>query len=125
MVDQNGGTWNPIHGDPQYFWFRDTLRKSKAKYKFVFEHHLLGQLRGGVEVARDYEWGGQARGAGQPTFAQARPGWDKPIHDLMVENGVTVYFQGHDHLFARASLDGLTYVSVPMPGAGWSRTGWR
>ena len=118
MADINGDTWNPVHGDPQYFWFRDTLRKSKAKYKFVFEHHLLGQLRGGVEVARDFEWGGQPRGAGQQTFAQARPGWDKPIHDLMVENGVTVYFEGHDHLFARASLDGLTYVTVPMPGAG-------
>ncbi len=117
MVDQNGDTWNPIHGDPQYLWFRDTLRKSKAKYKFVFEHHLLGQLRGGVEVAPDYEWGGQTRGPGQ-TFAQARPGWDKPIHQLMVENGVTVYFQGHDHLFARAALDGVTYVTVPMPGAG-------
>ena len=118
MAELNGDTWNPVHGDPQYFWFRDTLRKSKAKYKFVFEHHLLGQLRGGVEVARDFEWGGQPRGAGQQTFAQARPGWDKPIHDLMVENGVTVYFEGHDHLFARASLDGVTYVTVPMPGAG-------
>ena len=118
MADLNGDTWNPVHGDAQYAWFRDTLRKSKAKYKFVFEHHLLGQLRGGVEVAKDYEWGGQPRGAGQQTFAQARPGWEKPIHDLMVENGVTVYFQGHDHLFARASLDGVTYVSAPMPGAG-------
>ena len=118
MAELNGDNWNPVHGDPQYFWFRDTLRKSKAKYKFVFEHHLLGQLRGGVEVARDFEWGGQPRGAGQQTFAQARPGWDKPIHDLMVENGVTVYFEGHDHLFARASLDGVTYVTVPMPGAG-------
>ena len=118
MADLNGDTWNPVHGDAQYAWFRDTLRKSKAKYKFVFEHHLLGQLRGGVEVAKDYEWGGQPRGAGQQTFAQARPGWDKPIHDLMVENGVTVYFQGHDHLFAKATLDGLTYVSAPMPGAG-------
>jgi len=118
MVDQAGDTWNPIHGDPQYLWFRDTLRKSRAKYKFVFEHHLLGQLRGGVEAARDYEWGGVTKGPNQQTFAQARAGWDKPIHDLMVENNVTIYFEGHDHLFARAALDGLTYVTVPMPGAG-------
>ena len=117
-MGQHGGlSWDPVHGDEQYFWFRDVLRGSRARYKFVFEHHVLGQARGGVEVARYYEWGG-SEPKGKGSFAQMRPGWDKPMHDLMVENHVTIYFQGHDHLFARGELDGVTYVTVPMPGAG-------
>ncbi len=117
MPAQNATNWVPVHGDAQYRWLRDTLRKSKAKYKFVFAHHLLGQGRGGVEVAPQYEWGGVDPRRTQ-TFAQARPGWDKPIHQLFVETGVTIFFQGHDHLYARSELDGVTYVSVPMPAAG-------
>ena len=117
MPGQGGTNWNPVHGDKQFAWFRDTLRKSKAKYKFVFEHHLHGQTRGGAEVAPQFEWGGRERN-GNYTFPQNRPTWDKPFHDLMVENGVTIYFQGHDHLFARGTYNGVTYVSVPQPGAG-------
>ena len=117
MAQQNATNWTPVHGDAQYFWFRDTLRNSKARYKFVFEHHVLGQGRGGVEAAQQYEWGGQDPRKTQ-TFEQARPGWDKPMHQLMAENGVNLYIQGHDHLFAKAVLDGVTYVTVPMPGAG-------
>ena len=38
-----------------------------------------------------------------------------PIHQLMVANNVTVYFQGHDHLYAREEMDNLVYQTVPMP----------
>jgi hypothetical protein len=117
MGRHGGSSWDAVHGDAQYYWFRDTLRRSRARYKFVFEHHVLGQSRGGIEVARQYEWGG-VDPRGNASFAQMRPGWDKPMHDLMVENDVTIYFQGHDHLFARGVLDGVVYVTVPMPGAG-------
>jgi hypothetical protein len=33
----------------------------------------------------------------------------------MVANGVSVFFQGHDHLFAKEELDGVIYQEVPMP----------
>ena len=33
----------------------------------------------------------------------------------MVRHGVTIFFQGHDHLFARQSRDGIVYQEVPMP----------
>lgn len=117
MPGRGGSNWDTVHGDKQFAWFRDTLRNSKAKYKFVFEHHLHGQTRGGVEVAPFFEWGGKERN-GTNTFARNRPNWDKPFHDLMAENGVTIYFQGHDHLFAHGSYNGISYVSVPQPGAG-------
>jgi hypothetical protein len=38
-----------------------------------------------------------------------------PIHQLLVENNVTVFFHGHDHLFARQELDGVIYQGVPQP----------
>ena len=38
-----------------------------------------------------------------------------PIHQLMVTNGVNIFFQGHDHLYAKEQLDGLVYQEVPMP----------
>jgi hypothetical protein len=44
-----------------------------------------------------------------------RPGWGKPIHQLMADNHVTIFFHGHDHLFVRQNLDGVTYQLVPQP----------
>ena len=70
--------------------------------------------RGAVEVASTYEWGGEGR-KGEGTFKEKRPGWDLPIHQLMVKTGVTIFFQGHDHLFARQDLDGIVYQEVPQP----------
>jgi hypothetical protein len=39
---------------------------------------------------------------------------EKPIHKLFVDNGVNIFFQGHDHLYAKEVLDGVTYQEVPM-----------
>jgi hypothetical protein len=33
----------------------------------------------------------------------------------MAMNDVTIFFQGHDHLYARQELDGIIYQTVPMP----------
>ena len=33
----------------------------------------------------------------------------------MQRTGVTVFFQGHDHVYARETLDGVTYQTVPQP----------
>lgn len=106
--------WDITLGAEQYEWFRKTLAESAAKFKFVFAHHVLGTGRGGIEEARLYEWGGRnAKGVWE--FDRMRPGWEMPIHNLMVKHGVTIFFQGHDHLFARQVLDGVVYQSVPSP----------
>ena len=42
--------WEVTHGDDQYFWLKRTLEESRAKWKFVFAHHLLGGGRGAVEL---------------------------------------------------------------------------
>ena len=106
--------WGITLGDAQYQWFKRTLEQSKAKYKFVFTHHVLGTGRGGIEECDLYEWGGKNR-RGEWEFNKYRPTWEMPIHQLMVKHGVTIFFQGHDHLYARQERDGVIYQEVPMP----------
>ena len=47
-----------------------------------------------------------------------------PIHQLLVKNGVTAVFHGHDHLYVHGQLDGIHYQCVPQPGniAGGTRS---
>lgn len=117
---QNGGgtrtndKWSITHGDPQYQWLKQTLEQSKAKWKFVFAHHVLGTGRGGIEIADQFEWGGKSAN-GNNGFPANRPTWALPIHQLMAANHVTVFFQAHDHLYAHEQLDGVVYQSLPNP----------
>ena len=73
----------------------------------------MGETRGGVEIAKTFEWGGLDNGTNK--FAINRPGWELPIHQLMVKNKVNVLFQGHDHVYAYEKLDNLVYQTVQMP----------
>ncbi|HTS18377.1 MAG TPA: metallophosphoesterase [Verrucomicrobiae bacterium] len=106
--------WGITLGDAQYQWFKRTLEQSTAKYKFVFAHHVLGTGRGGIDECDLYEWGGRNK-RGEAEFGQCRPGWDMPVHQLMARHGVTIFFQGHDHLYVRQERDGVVYQEVPMP----------
>ena len=106
--------WNIGIGDEQYAWLKKTLETSNAKYKFVFAHHVMGTGRGGIELSTNYEWGGKDPKE-QSTFAKERPNWELPIHDLMVKNKVSIFFQGHDHIFCTQERDGLIYQSMPNP----------
>ena len=110
--------WGVTLGEDQYNWFKNILESSHAKFKFVFCHNLVGgggkDMRGGVEYADLYEWGGKDTN-GVWGFDANRPGWGKPIHQLMVENGVTAFFHGHDHLYAKEEKDGIIYQEVPQP----------
>ncbi len=111
---KNRDGWGVTLGDDQYRWFKRTLETSKARHKFVFAHHVMGSGRGAVEVASTYEWGGEGR-KGEGSFKEKRPGWDLPIHQLMVKHKVSVFFQGHDHLYCQQEKDGVIYQSLPMP----------
>lgn len=113
-VTKRPDIWQVTHGDLQYNWLKTTLEQSKAKYKFVFAHHVMGTQRGGVDVALKYEWGGQ-NANGTSGFAQNRPTWALPIHQLMAANHVTIFFQGHDHIFVHQQLDGVTYQALGNP----------
>jgi hypothetical protein len=106
--------WNWTLGKEQYDWFRDTLETSTASYKFVFSHHALGNLRGGKEIADLYEWGGHDED-GTYLFDEKRPGWGKPVQQVMEDTGVTIFFQGHDHVFSREMVGSVVYQTMPKP----------
>ena len=113
----NADGWKWTLGKTQYDWLKTTLEKSNSKYKFVFIHQLVGgdnQGRGGIEFAKLYEWGGNNMD-GSYGFDTMRSGWGKPIHQLLVDNGVNIVFKGHDHFYAKQELDGLVYQTVPQP----------
>ncbi len=114
-VDKAADPWQITMGDQQYAWLERVLRTSRAKYKFVFEHHVLGTFRGAAAIVHQYEWGGYNRNGTAYEFSAMRPGWARPIHQLMDQNGVTIFFGAHDHLFAREQVDGVIYQSVPNP----------
>jgi hypothetical protein len=111
--------WGMTLGESQYRWLTETLASSKAPFKFIFIHHLVGGLgrdvRGGIKPAPFMEWGGK-NADGSEGFAAHRPGWELPLHSLFVKHGVSIVFHGHDHLFAKEELDGIIYQDVPQPG---------
>jgi hypothetical protein len=109
--------WNWTLGREQYDWLKSTLETSDAEFKFIFIHHLVGggkDARGGIEFADFYEWGGN-NADGTHGFVEKRPGWGKPIHQLLVENHVSAVFHGHDHVFVKQELEGIIYQEVPQP----------
>jgi phosphatidylethanolamine-binding protein (PEBP) family uncharacterized protein len=113
-------SWASTLGREQYDWLAATLAASTARYRFVFIHHLVGgvggtESRGGVESAPFFEWGG-TNADGTPGFAERRPGWPMPIHELLVKHHVSAVFHGHDHLYVHSVKDGIHYQCVPQPG---------
>ena len=111
----NGWRWTL--GKAQYDWLKQTLEKSDSKFKFVFSHQIVGgdpDGRGGVEYANRYEWGGSNLN-GTPGFASNRPGWYKPIKDLLEEHKVNIFFHGHDHFFGKQSKACMIYQETPQP----------
>jgi hypothetical protein len=111
--------WGWTLGIDQYRWLKKTLEESKAGLKFVFVHHPVGgkeqPIRGGIDAARYNEWGGR-NADGSEGFKEHRPGWEMPVHQLLVKNKVSVVFHVHDHMFAKEELDGVIYQLVPQPG---------
>jgi hypothetical protein len=128
-----GDRWDWTLGIEQYLWFKNTLEQSNATYKFVFAHHVTGGAtaygRGGESAVPYFEWGGK-NWNGSWGFDKERPaseGWSQPVHQLMVENAVTAFFHGHDHIYAREEVDGILYLECPKPddaGYDWEPYGY-
>lgn len=121
LKDGNDNPWNRTLGKEQYYWLENTLKTSKAPYKFVFIHNLVGGLdgkgkaRGGAEAVPFYEWGGKNK-EGVDEFQKFRPDLKLPIHELLKKYGVNIVFHGHDHVYAKENYDGIIYQCLPQPG---------
>lgn len=130
VAPEQSGDWSSTLGREQYEWLKKALETSTAKYKFVFSHNLIGGLnmdgamRGGIEAAKYLEWGGYNLD-NTYGFDKARPGWAKPIHQLLVDNKATIFFHGHDHTYAKQDLDGIVYQAGPQPSASGTELGDR
>jgi hypothetical protein len=110
--------WNWTLGLTQYNWLKTTLENSSAKFKFIFSHQIVGgdaEGRGGIEFADKYEWGGNNSDGTTAAFTTNRPGWYKPIKDLLTENHTTIFFHGHDHFYDKQDKDCLVYQETPQP----------
>lgn len=117
MKNPTTAGWEWTLGKTQYDWLVETLRKSQERHKFIYIHHLLvgdPTSRGGVEIALKNEWGGK-NNDGTYGFDANRPGWGKPIHQLLLDNKVGFVFKGHDHLYVKQELDGIIYQTLPQP----------
>jgi len=117
--------WNWTLGLGQYNLLYSILAASSKTWKFVFVHQLVGGRqvegsitpygRGGIQYVPYFEWGGKNLDDSEG-FTAERVGWTYgSIHDMLVAAGVTAVFKGHDHFYAYEELDGLVYVTCPMP----------
>jgi hypothetical protein len=110
--------WAWTLGEKQYRWLEQTLQNRTAKYVFVFSHHMIGGLkdgRGGTEAADLWEWGGKNATTGVDEFATKRPGWSKPIGQLLADANVSAWFHRHDHLYVKQDRGRTVYQEVPQP----------
>ena len=114
----SGDRWDWTLGRAQYDWLARTLESSHAKYKFMFAHHGTGgtddYIRAGAYGASYNEWGGLDSDGKTNSFAQRRPGWPKPVHQVLVDGHLTAFFHGHDHQFVYEIRDGVVYQEAPM-----------
>ena len=132
-VDEDQWVWTL--GQQQFNWLKQTLEESNATYKFVFSHHVTGGMldtsagtgnpgppeyvRGGALAAPYFEWGGYNSDDATWGFDIERSGWgNDPVHQLMLNNGVSAFFHGHDHQFVHEEVDGIVYQLVPSSSMG-------
>jgi hypothetical protein len=123
----SGDRWDWTLGLQQFNWLKETLENSTAEYKFVFAHHMVGgsddYVRGGANPAHICEWGGYNEAGTTYEWTTRRPGWgSEPVHQILVDNGVSAFFHGHDHQYAYEKRDGVVYQA--LPAAGFSGSGF-
>lgn len=106
--------WEWSLGVKQYNWLKTTLEKAHLNISLYL--HIIIEVKVEVGLYRlNYLSGVGMSKMENLGFDKNRPGWGKPIHQLFKDNGVNIFFQGHDHLFAHEVMDGVHYQEVPMP----------
>ena len=121
-----GDTWDWTLGQTQFNWLKTTLENSTATYKFIFTHQMVSDCsasgqedygHGGANTCHIGEWGGYNEDGTTYAWSTKRAGWGAdPVHDILVANGVSALFHGHDHQYAYEIKDGVVYQAVPTSG---------
>ena len=84
-------------GSPQYEWLQSELQNARAEHKFVIPFFHKAAFSVGEHGSTDKV--------------------QKGLHPLFRQYGVTLVFQGHDHIYYRTVRDGITYVVAGGGGA--------
>lgn len=87
----------------QYAWLEKTLSTSDKKHKFVFVHHPLYSEK---DCGHHYM-------GGLDKYQQDR---DR-LAELLKKNKVDIVFAGHEHLYLRKTVDGITQIITGGGGA--------
>jgi 3',5'-cyclic AMP phosphodiesterase CpdA len=105
-------------GQEQLDWLSNTLTAATSKWRFLFIHHTVGGAAGD-DIDSAY-----GRGGGQAAYV----GEQAVVHQLMIDNGVQIFFYGHDHVFTDMVVDNIHYTMPSNAGAPWvfdqSETGY-
>lgn len=128
-ANQANGATHPYYVSPesaslgsvQRDWLRTTLAGSSKTIKMVFAHTILGGIFAGQNGGDDIYFRGIGRSinAAEPYASEgiAEGSEERTVHSYLRQYGVTLYCHGHDHKYARAAVDGVTYMSLPTAAA--------
>lgn len=93
-------------GPTQLRWLKQTLAASRARWKFVLCHHLVGGF-----LRED----GRAYGRGSAIEAARADTEQAQIHAALEANGVQFFLYGHDHAFCHSRYGQVNYICCPRP----------
>ncbi len=87
----------------QRTWLEDVLANAKQRHKFIFVHHPL------------YTEKGKGKHAGN--CLDRYPGDRDLLKTLFRKHRVTAVFSGHEHVYLRKVVDGISFVTTGGGGA--------
>jgi predicted phosphodiesterase len=87
----------------QYKWLEGILANAAQKHKFVFVHHPLYTVKG--------------KGKHAGNSMDRYPGERDRLQALFVKYNVELVSTGHEHLYERKSVDGVTHIITGGGGA--------
>jgi predicted MPP superfamily phosphohydrolase len=103
VLDSNISGQNQKITSKQYKWLKVVLSSSEFKHTFIFVHHpLFPEKRRGNHYGDSLDKDPKRR--------------DR-LQALFVKYKVTIVFQGHEHLYMRKTVDGITHIITGGGGA--------
>ena len=112
-------------GAAQLSWLERVLTSSRARWKLVLAHHVVGGStwdREGQSQNPTYVYG---RGGAR----YLRVGEQARITEIMKRTGAQLFLYGHDHVFAHQEAEGIHCVCCGRPTfltrAWWPSPGWK
>ena len=100
ILDANKRTFPARLDEEQLSWLDADLTATDKPWKFVFSHYLV---YGAGDVGYINTW---------------RISNYSDIHEILVKNKATAYFNGHRHVYNRYMKDGVLYISNLTAGVG-------